>query len=252
MSASPPDAAPPAIRIAGLVKEYRSWLGRRRVRALDGITFHVPRGEVVGLLGPNGGGKTTTLKCLLGFLRPTAGEVEVLGRPPTDLAARARLGFLPEESPFPGFLRLEAGLDFFGALARVPRRERRERIPRLLERVGLADARRRRLDELSKGMARRFGIAQALIGEPELLILDEPTSGLDPLGMRDFGRLLAELRAAGLTVLLSSHQLGQVETVCDRAAVLHRGKLLAFDPVPAIVAASGEKTLEAAFLRLVA
>jgi ABC-2 type transport system ATP-binding protein len=233
------DPGESVVEVAGLVKEYRSLFGRRRHRAVDGVSFAAGRGEVLGLLGPNGSGKTTTMKCLLGLLRPSAGAVRIFGRPPADLAVRARLGYLPEESPFPSFLRLDAALDFYARLARVPRRERRARVGALLERVGLGDARRRRISELSKGMLRRFGLAQALVGEPELLVLDEPTAGLDPLGTRDFRALLREQRARGATVVVSSHELAEVEQVCDRVALLHRGRLVAEGRLDALLAREG-------------
>lgn len=227
------------VEVAGLVKEYRSLLGRRRFLAVAGVSFGAARGEVVGLLGPNGSGKTTTLKCLLGLLRPSAGTVRLFGRPPADPAARARLGYLPEESPFPAFLRLDAALDFYARLAGVPRRERRARGAALLERVGLGEARRKKIAELSKGMLRRFGLAQALVGEPDLLVLDEPTSGLDPLGTRDLRALILEQRARGRTALISSHALAEMEQVCDRVALLHRGTLIADGPVAALLEREG-------------
>jgi ABC-2 type transport system ATP-binding protein len=248
------DAAVAEVR--GLSKEYRSFFCRRRFLAVSGVSFAAREGEILGLLGPNGGGKTTTMKCLLGLLRPTAGTIALFGRPPADLAARARIGYLPEESPFPGFLRLEAALDFYGALARVPRRERRTRVPSLLERVGLLDARRRRVSELSKGMLRRFGLAQALIGEPDLLVLDEPTSGLDPIGTRDFRALLLERRARGKAAIVSSHQLADMEQVCDRVVLLHRGRLVAEGPLGALLRREGlseprPSALETFFFRAV-
>jgi ABC-2 type transport system ATP-binding protein len=214
-----------AIRVSGLVKDYCSLFGLRRHRALDGISFAVERGEVVGLVGPNGGGKSTTMKCLLGFLRPTRGEIAVLGHPPGHLAARRDTGYLPEESPFPGVLTGASGLDFYGALAGLARRDRRERAAWLLERVGLAGAARQRLATYSKGMLRRFGLAQAVLAEPALLILDEPTSGLDPLGARELRGLIAEERARGASVLLSSHHLSELEHICDRVVLLHRGAI---------------------------
>jgi ABC-2 type transport system ATP-binding protein len=217
----------PPVSVEGLEKEYRSLLGRRRHLAVRGVGFEVPRGSVTALVGPNGGGKTTTLKCLLGLLRPSAGRVAIFGRPPTDPSARARLGYCPEESPFPGFLGLDAALGFFAELAGVPRRERAARCGALLERVGLLAARARRIRELSKGMLRRFGIAQALVGAPDLLVLDEPTSGLDPLGVRDVRAILDEERRRGAAVLLSSHLLADVEKIADRLLLMHEGRLVA-------------------------
>ncbi len=239
-AAGPPEGAPVA-EVRSLSKEYRalSLAGWRRFLAVDGVSFAAARGEVLGLLGPNGGGKTTTMKCLLGLLRPSGGEARLFGRPPSELAARARVGYLPEESPFPAFLRVEAALAFYGALAGLSRRERRARAGALLDRVGLSEARRKRVGELSKGMLRRFGLAQALIGDPELLVLDEPTSGLDPLGVRDFRALVREQRARGKTVIVSSHQLADMEQICDRVALLHRGRLVAEGPVADLLAREG-------------
>jgi len=236
-----PHATPIAVR--DLVKEYRpllgGLLGGRRHTAVRGVSFEVPRGAITAIVGPNGGGKTTTIKCLLGLLRPSAGEVRLFGRPPWDPAARARLGYCPEESPFPGFLALGPALRFFAELAGVPRAERARRADALLERVGLGDARARRISELSKGMLRRFGIAQALVGAPDLLILDEPTSGLDPFGVRDVRALLDEERARGTAVLLSSHLLADIEKVADRLLLLHRGALVAEGTLDALLGPKG-------------
>jgi len=243
----------PAISVSALVKEYRRFLGLRRFRAVDSVSFAVPRGSVTALLGPNGSGKTTTLKCILGLLRPTAGEVRLLGRPPRDPEARARLGYLPEESPFPSFMKLEPALAFYAELGRVPRRERRPRAAALLEQVGLGTARDRRIGELSKGMLRRFGLAQALIARPDVLVLDEPTSGLDPFGLRDFREILEAERARGTAVLVSSHLLADVERTCDRVVLLSAGRVRAEGPLPELLAASGgaREPLETFFFRTI-
>ncbi len=219
-------SAPEAvIRAEGLTKVYSSRFGRQRVVALDGLNLDVLRGEVFGLLGPNGSGKTTTMKLLLGLIFPTAGRAEVLGRKPGDVLTNQRIGFLPEESYFYPFLSADETLDFYGRLFRIPRAERRRRIDALIAQVGLAGARRRAIRGYSKGMSRRIGLAQALINDPDLLILDEPTSGMDPIGTREIKDLILDLKRRGKTVLLSSHLLADVEDVCERIAVLKTGKL---------------------------
>jgi ABC-2 type transport system ATP-binding protein len=195
------------------------------VRALAGLDLEVRRGEVFGLLGPNGSGKTTTMKLVLGLLRPTSGEARVLGRAPHESPARARIGFLPEETYLHKFLTGEETLEFHGRLFDLPREVRRRRTEELLEKVGLAGARGRRLREYSRGMGRRIGLAQALVNDPELVLLDEPTAGLDPMGAREVKDLILDLRGRGKTVLLSSHLLADVEDVCDRIAILHEGRV---------------------------
>ncbi len=186
--------------------------------------MQIQPGEVFGLLGPNGSGKTTTIKMLLGLLYPTKGRISVFGRPPTDVSVKARIGFLPEESYLYRFLVAHETLDYYGRLFRLPRRIRRERCDRLLDMVGLRHEAKRRVGEYSKGMARRLGLAQALINDPELLILDEPTTGLDPIGARQIKDVIRELGEKGKTILLSSHILADVEDVCDRVMILYGGQ----------------------------
>ena len=222
--------------IENLVKDYRSMSGKLTVRALDNVGFNIRRGEVFGLLGPNGSGKTTTIKILLGLLNPTSGRVLALDRPPRDVAVKSRIGYLPEETWLYRYLTADETLDFFGSLFNLPKAVRLERGDELIRRVGLDYARRRRLGEYSKGMARRLGLAQALINEPELVILDEPTSGLDPLGAREVKDLILRMKAEGRTVLLSSHLLADVQDVCDRIAILYRGVLRSIGPVNELLA----------------
>jgi len=180
---------------------------------------------VFGLLGPNGSGKTTTIKIMLGLLYPTRGRISVLGRPPTDVAIKSRIGFLPEESYLYRFLNARETLEYYGRLFQIPRRDRVRRVEQLLEMVGLTREARRRVGEYSKGMARRIGLAQALINDPDLLILDEPTTGLDPIGTREIKDLILFLnREKRKTVLLCSHLLADVEDVCQRVAVLYGGR----------------------------
>jgi ABC-2 type transport system ATP-binding protein len=216
-----------AIRVVGGRKTYQAapWSPLRT--AVHEVSIEVPRGAIHGLLGPNGAGKTTCLKMLLGLVRPTAGTFEVLGKPSRVPANRAVLGFLPEQPYFPSGLTAQQAMRLYARLAGVPRAQRRERIDGLLERVGLDRHAHARLATFSRGMLQRLGIAQALVGAPTVVVLDEPASGLDPVGQRDVRNLMLELREQGTTVLLSSHQLSEVEAVCDRVSVLDRGRLAA-------------------------
>jgi ABC-2 type transport system ATP-binding protein len=213
------------LRTLDLTKVYADFWGRPRVAALNGLTLEVRPGEVFGLLGPNGSGKTTTIKLLLGLLRPTRGDAFVFGHDPSDQSIKHRLGYLPEETYLYQFLNAEETLAFFGSLFRLPTALIKRRSDELIELVGLNHARKRRLGEYSKGMARRLGLAQALINDPDLVVLDEPTSGLDPLGSAEVKDLIIRLKAQGKTVLLCSHLLADVEDLCDRIAILHQGTL---------------------------
>lgn len=213
------------VQTRALSKVYRDFWGRQKVRALKALDLEIVRGEVFGLLGPNGSGKTTTIKLLLGLLFPTSGSALVFGEDSTDVGKNERLGYLPEESYLYKFLNAEETLDFYGRLFDISPAVRRERIGKLIETVGLEKAKRRQLKEYSKGMARRIGLAQALINEPELLLLDEPTSGLDPIGTRDMKDLILRLRDEGKTIIMCSHLLADVQDVCDRIAILHQGEL---------------------------
>lgn len=225
-----PESAP-AIETASLCKVFRDFWRRPIVRAVDGLDLSIPRGEVFGLLGPNGSGKTTTMRMLLGLLHPTSGAVRVLGRPPDDTRTKARIGYLPEESRLYRYLSPRETLDFYGRLFGLGRAERRDRAEQLLEMVGLTHAADRPVGEFSKGMARRIGLAQALINDPALLILDEPTSGLDPVGCRQVKDLMLTLAGRGKTILLCSHLLADVEDVCNRLAILYNGRIRAMGRV---------------------
>ncbi len=224
-SASQPAAEQVVVETRNLSKIYRDFWGRQKVRALKALDLEVRRGEIFGLLGPNGSGKTTTIKLLLGLLFPTSGEALVFGRPATDVSKNERLGYLPEESYLYRFLNAEETLDFYGRLFDMPASVRKQRTQELIDLVGLRWAKRRQLREYSKGMTRRIGLAQALINDPELLVLDEPTSGLDPIGTREIKDLILKLRDQGKTVLLCSHLLPDVQDVCDRIAILYQGEL---------------------------
>jgi ABC-2 type transport system ATP-binding protein len=214
-----------------LSKVFRDFWHRPKVRALDDLTFEVHTGEVFGLLGPNGSGKSTTIKLLLGLLFPTKGGIRMLGHSPRDIRVKQRIGFLPEETYLYPYLNADETLDFFGRLNQIPRAERRRRVNALIDMVGLAGSRRRALREYSKGMARRIGLAQALINDPELILLDEPTTGLDPLGTREVKDLITELKRRGKSILLCSHLLADVEDVCDRIGILYGGRLCALGDV---------------------
>ncbi|MFN7290242.1 MAG: ABC transporter ATP-binding protein, partial [Pirellula sp.] len=199
--------------------------GRKKVQALKSLDIEIRRGEIFGLLGPNGSGKSTTIKLMLGLLFPTSGRAFVFGKEATDVAKNERIGYLPEESYLYKFLNAEETLDFYGRLFDMPASVRKERAAELIQRVGLQRHRRRQLREYSKGMTRRIGLAQALINEPEFLVLDEPTTGLDPIGTKEMKDLILKLREEGKTILLCSHQLADVQDVCDRVAILHQGEL---------------------------
>ncbi len=213
------------IETRNLSKVYRDFWGRQKVRALKALDLEVRRGEIFGLLGPNGSGKTTTLKLILGLLFPTSGKVLVFGKDATDVAKNERIGYLPEESYLYKFLNAEETLDFYGRLFDMPADVRRKRVSELIALVKLDHAKRRQLKEYSKGMTRRIGLAQALINNPDLILLDEPTTGLDPIGTNDMKHLILKLRDEGKTIVMCSHLLADVQNVCDRIAILHQGEL---------------------------
>jgi ABC-2 type transport system ATP-binding protein len=235
-----------------VVKDFPTGLlGRHKLRALNGVTLQLRRGEIFGLLGPNRAGKTTFVKLLLSLCKPTAGTVTRLGRPAADRDTLARVGYVHENHAFPRYLSATALLEFYGALSLLPEPEVRSRVSRLLQRVGLSDRAHEPISRFSKGMIQRLGVAQALINDPELLVLDEPSEGLD-LGGRQMVRELArEQRAVGGTVLLVSHVLGEVEQVCDRIGVLVAGKLEFLGTIGELTRARGEtRSLEQALREL--
>jgi ABC-2 type transport system ATP-binding protein len=225
------------LRAVDLAKTFHLGFFRKRVEAVKHASFDVRRGEVFGYLGPNGSGKTTTLKMLMGLVFPTHGRAEVLGRPVPNREAKRRLGYLPESPYFYEYLSPEEFLDLVGALCDVPRAERRARAARLLTRVGLDHARGRPLRKFSKGMLQRIGIAQALMGDPELVVLDEPMTGLDPIGRKEIRDLMLELKREGRTVLYSTHILPDVEMTCDRVAMIFAGRIRSVGPLAELLTA---------------
>ena len=213
------------IETRNLTKVYRDFWGRPKVQALKALDLQVHKGEIFGLLGPNGSGKTTTIKLLLGLVFPSEGDALIFNEPTSNVAKNERIGYLPEESYLYKFLNAEETLHFYGRLFKISKAERTKRVDRLIDMVGLNSAKHRQLREYSKGMQRRIGLAQALINNPELILLDEPTSGLDPIGTAEIKELIIELKRQGKTILLSGHLLADMQDICDRIAILHKGEL---------------------------
>ena len=228
-----------AIDISGAAKTYRG-----KVHALRGIDMQVHRGEVFGLLGPNGAGKSTLVKILMTVIRATACRGTVLGRPVGDKKTLAKVGYLPEHHRFPGYLKGWQVLDFYGAMAGVPRRIRKQRLGALLELVGMDDWRNKRIKQYSKGMRQRIGLAQALMNDPELVLLDEPTDGVDPVGRRDIRGICQRLKDEGRTVFINSHLLSELEMVCDRVAILVQGEVASQGTIDELTAGQRCYTIE--------
>jgi ABC-2 type transport system ATP-binding protein len=216
----------PAVEITGLVKEFRTSMRRKPLRAVDGVSLRIMPGEVYGLIGPNGSGKSTTMKALLGLLAPTAGSCRIFGKDSLKVDSRNEVGFLPENPYFYKHLTGGETLRFYGKLCGLGGVALAERMDELLELVDLKDARDRRIGGYSKGMLQRIGLAQAMIQHPRLVILDEPTAGVDPVGSRQIRDLIIKLRDQGITVFLCSHLLEQVQEVCDRVGIIFRGELI--------------------------
>jgi len=216
----------PAIEIRGLTKDYPVGFWRKRMRrSLDNLTLQVEEGEIFGFLGPNGAGKTTTLKLLIGLIFPTAGTARIRGRSIDDVQMHSEIGYLPEQPYFYDYLTARELLDYYGRFTHYSKAERRERVARLLDRVGLADAADLQLRKYSKGMLQRAGIAQAILHDPQVVFLDEPMSGLDPVGRREVRDIILDLKKNGRTVFFSTHILSDAEMLCDRVAVLAGGRL---------------------------
>lgn len=234
----------PVIECTGLVVSY----GRKR--ALDGLDLQVAPGEIFGFIGPNGAGKSTAIKTILGLIPPQKGSVRLHGLSPDRPASRRHVGYLSEEPSFHRYLTPAEILAFFGTLHGVPRRMLQNRIRETLRLVGLEDARNRRIAELSKGMAQKVNLALALVSDPETLILDEPTSGLDPLARLALRDILLDQKRRGKTVFFSSHELSEVELICDSLAVIRGGRVLRTGPLKEILSEAPDKSLERLFLAM--
>jgi len=219
------------VEVNEVTKVFRDFWHRPKVTAVNQISFKVERGEIFGLLGPNGSGKSTTIKMLLGLLHPTHGDIRVLGQSPREVKVKNRIGYLPEDSYLYPYLTSEETIAFYGRLFDLSKSQIRERTTQLLDMMGLSLTRNRTVGEFSKGMARRIGLAQALINDPDFIILDEPTSGLDPIGCRQVKDLILKLADRGKTILMTSHLLADVEDVCHRVAILYNGEIQALGTV---------------------
>ncbi len=218
------------------------------VKAVDGLSLTLAPGEVMGFLGTNGAGKTTTIKMILGLLHPTAGSVSLFGGDPSDAAARARVGYMPEVATYYPYLNARELLSFYGGICGLDAKTTKERSDELLEAVGLSDAAKRPLKTYSKGMLQRAGIAQALLNDPDILVLDEPFTGLDPLARIHFRELMRALREKGKAIFFSSHELGETELLCDKVAIMKGGRCVYQGPVKDI-AGDGGANLERLFLK---
>jgi len=240
------------LKIEDLRVEYRSReIGQGVKQAVKGLNLAVYPGEVFGFLGPNGAGKTTTMNVLLGFVNATSGAAYLFGVDVRQPIARQRIGYLPELTYYYKFLSAEEILRFYGKIFRIPGAQLEERIDSILKLVELEHARQRPLRTYSKGMQQRVGLAQALINNPDLLVLDEPTSGLDPIGRMKVRQIIQRLKNEGKTVFFSSHELGEVETICDRVAILNQGELKAEGRVDALVRQYQCANLEQVFLKII-
>jgi ABC-2 type transport system ATP-binding protein len=219
------------IKLQSVTKIFKDFWGKPKAVAIKNLSFSVEKGEILGLLGPNGSGKSTTLKLILGLLYPTRGRISVFGKHPGDNMAKQFIGYLPEEDYLYSYLNGRETLDFYGKIFNLPSKIRRERVDFLIDLLGIKAYQRRSVGEYSKGMARRIGLAQALINDPDLLILDEPTSGMDPIGIKEMKDLFIDLKSKGKTMLISTHLLSDIENICDRVGILYQGEFIAMDKV---------------------
>ena len=217
----------PVIEAEKLTKTFKDFWNRPKSKAVNQISFNINQGEIIGLLGPNGSGKSTTVKMILGLLYPTSGSLKIFGKSPNHVKTKHLIGYLPEETYLYKYLTARETLDFFGALFKIPGKERKKRVDQLLNMVGLTNSAKRCVGEFSKGMARRIGLAQAMINNPDLIILDEPTSGLDPIGCKEMKELILLFKKQGKTILICSHLLSDIEDMCDRVILLYGGKIRA-------------------------
>lgn len=232
------------VTVQNVSKVFKDFWMRERVKAVSSLTFDIRPREVFGLLGPNGSGKSTTIKMILGLLRPSTGRIALFGKPPSEVSVKHRIGYLPEESYMYGFLNARETLEYYGKLFELDYRTRQKRVDELLDMLGLVNAQFRPVREYSKGMQRRIGIAQALINDPDLLILDEPTTGLDPIGTKQIKDLIIELGRRGKTVLLSSHLLADVEDCVDRLIILYGGQKRAEGTCDSLLVTQSKTTIE--------
>lgn len=233
----------PAIEITGLTKDFSLNLRGIKLRAVENLTLNVPEGQVFGLLGPNGSGKSTTIKIILGLLEPTVGECKVFGVPSGRVDSRLNVGYLPEAPYFYRYLSGTELVRFYARICGVPRKKLDDRVREVIDWVGLGAAAHRRVGTYSKGMLQRIGLAQALVHDPRLIILDEPTAGVDPVGSAEISELILKLKTQGKTVLITSHLLAQIEDICDRVAILDRGKLILEGNVGDLVGQSNRQSL---------
>jgi ABC-2 type transport system ATP-binding protein len=230
------------VQVEEVVKDFRPGFGLRRKRVLHGISFGVHDGEIFGFVGPNGAGKTTTLKVLMGLIRATSGSASILGHDVSETEFRRHVGFLPENPYFYDYLSGREILEFYARLCGVSSRDRKRRVDTLLDWVGLSHAADARLRTYSKGMQQRVGIAQALVHDPRVVFLDEPMSGLDPIGRAEIRDLILRLRAEGKTVFMNTHILSDVETVCDRVAIIVRGRIRHEGPIDGFLDSENRQT----------
>ncbi len=233
------------IKVEGLSKAYHKW-GKKSVVAVDNISFEVTQGEVFGFLGPNGAGKTTTLLLMLGFLSPDAGEIRLFNREVDDMEIRSKIGYVPENPAFHKYLTGEELLSFHAELYGINSEQRDKTVPEMLKKVGLEDAKGRRVSTYSRGMLQRLSLGQALLNAPEILFLDEPALGLDPIGIVDVRNIILEIQQQGKTVFLNSHQLSEVEKVCTRVAFMKQAKLIETYKVSEL-----KESLEDLFVRII-
>ena len=216
----------PAIRIRNLTKDFSVGIRGVKLRAVDDLCLDVGKNEIFGLLGPNGSGKSTTIKIILGLLKASSGDCEIFGQPSMRVAARKSVGFLPEAPYFYRYLTGRELVRYYARICMIDRSDIADSVDDVIELVGMTEAADRRVGTYSKGMLQRIGLAQSLVHDPDLVILDEPTAGVDPLGSAAIAEIVRELKHRGKTILLSSHLLAQIEGLCDRVAILHRGKLI--------------------------
>lgn len=232
-----------AIDINHLTKDFPLGFGHLKLRAVDDLTLQIPENQVFGLLGPNGSGKSTTIKVILGLLNPTRGHCEIFGVPSHRVTSRRDVGFLPEAPYFYRYLTGFEMVKFFARICGVEKKILIDRCHEVIEWVGLKEAANRRVGTYSKGMLQRIGLAQALVHNPRLVILDEPTAGVDPVGSAEISALVLKLKEQGKTILLCSHLLAQVENICDRVAILNRGKLIEEGDLRDLVSVKGQQSL---------